>query len=203
MRIRIQLLEIKAESGFWRLATISVAMVGALFAASCAGNSSKDYALAPPPPKTYPIIIERIDAAGLPQQLASIETAAGFPVADDPAALGLDREKVESHCRIQDRFDRKHAIAYQWGQGGQNRIGLDVSGVSLDSEGFEGAVLEYSLRLQTMQPKKERCRYKSSWQGMIGTGYHELFVREQDTVWSDLHKLTDDIDSRLDTLVGN
>lgn len=107
----------------------------------------------------------------------------------------LDSERIPAGCRIKDRFDRTETIAYQWRQ---NRIGFtaDMSGAEL-----KGAFLRYRLKLQPYQTTKERCQYKSAWQGTLGSGYNEFFLRETDTVWEDLKALRLDAQSRLDTLL--
>ncbi len=83
-------------------------------------------------------------------------------------------------CRWKDRLDRKAVIAYEWDR---SRFSMDVDGVNMSGNGEYGMRVEYKLRLQPEKRPRELCRYKSSWQGMIGSGYHEFFVREEDTVW--------------------
>jgi hypothetical protein len=201
MKTVVQALKVQERQGFWLLSAAALASVACLV--SCAPTTNKA-SLAPPPPEALLASLQAPSARPTvfaATELSKIETASGFPVAiEDPAALALKQPtRLEQGCSVKDRFDRKYAIAYQWGMGGQNKIGLDVDGVGIGGD-IEGARLEYVLRLQADVPRKERCRNKSNWQGIVPTGYHELFVRETDTVWGELRKLTDDVDSRLDTL---
>ncbi|MEZ5918860.1 MAG: hypothetical protein R3D66_02735 [Alphaproteobacteria bacterium] len=101
-------------------------------------------------------------------------------------------------CRIKDRFDRDEVLAYTWGD---NRLGMDVDGLSLSNFEMEQVKLQYRLKLQSYKSQKERCRYPSQWQGLVGTGYNELFVRETDTVWQELKALQNDVEDRWDSLV--
>ncbi len=100
-------------------------------------------------------------------------------------------------CRIQDRFDRGAVVAYQWGD---NRISLDVDGLSLSSQEIEAVKFEYKLKLQPQKTRKEKCRYESAWQGMAGSGYNELFKRKENTIWNQLEKIGDDAEDALDKL---
>lgn len=111
-----------------------------------------------------------------------------------PRKSSLNSDKVPAGCSIKDRFDRTETIAYQWGQ---NRIGFThFGGINPD-----GGYLRYRLKFQPQQTSKERCRYKSSWQGLAGSAYNELYLRENNTVWDDLKVLRLDAESRLDTLL--
>lgn len=102
-------------------------------------------------------------------------------MAETGDALSLNGSKKEkSNCRWKDRLDRDAVVAYEWSR---NRLSMDVDGVNMSGDGEYGVYVEYRLRFQPEKKKKERCRYKSAWQGMVGTGYHEFFVREEDTVW--------------------
>lgn len=90
---------------------------------------------------------------------------------------------VPSECSLHDRFDRKAVVAYEWGR---SRLSLDVDGVSLGGGGERGVHLKYKIRFQPEKTKKQRCRYSSPWQGLVGSGYNELFVRKEDTVWAEI-----------------
>ena len=86
-------------------------------------------------------------------------------------------------CRLKDRFDRKAVLAYEWGR---SRLAVDVDGVNLSGGSERSVRLEYKMRLHPEKTRKQRCRYTSSWQGLIGSGYNEFFVRKEDTVWGEL-----------------
>lgn len=104
----------------------------------------------------------------------------------------LSKKSQTKECRLKDRFDRKALLAYQWDR---SKIALDLDGVGVGFGGFkklEGVKIEYKLRLQREKPPRERCRYDSKWQGLIGSGYNEFFVREDQSVWEDLRKMKKD-----------
>lgn len=138
-----------------------------------------------------------------PEQFGAMEPAAGqgfvhedsYP--QEPAAshrTALDKNDLPAGCSLGDRFDRTETIAYQWGQ---NRIGFTHDA---DGADVKGGFLRYKLKFQPHQTSKERCKYKSSWQGLVGSAYNELYLRESNTVWQDLKSLRADGESRLDTL---
>lgn len=119
-----------------------------------------------------------------------------YEIADGEARLPdsrLNANSSPSSCSTKDRFDRKDLVAYKWGSTGENRLGFDVDGIGLRSANLDQVKLTYSLRLQPEKKKHERCLYQSSWQGMVGSGYNELFVRENDTVIDRAKKWTDRI----------
>ncbi|PCK00448.1 MAG: hypothetical protein COA45_01325 [Zetaproteobacteria bacterium] len=123
------------------------------------------------------VALLRVDTAPI------TESSLGVPPEINAEYLPLKgASSSSSKCGIKDRFDRKAILAYEWGR---SRLALDVDGLNL-SGGSERAIrLEYKMRFQPEKTKKQRCRYSSSWQGLIGSGYHELFVREEDTVWEE------------------
>jgi len=106
-----------------------------------------------------------------------------------------NNKKSNKKCRIKDRFDRKAILAYEWGY---KRIALDVDGVNLKGNSRKGIKLEYKMNLQRKKKKIQKCRYKSKWQGLIGSGYHEMFVRENDTVWGELRSIKSKVTNYMD-----
>lgn len=113
----------------------------------------------------------------------------GAPHAVEAVALGEDK------CRIQDRFDRKALLAYEWEH---KRLGLDVDGIGLGGGDDSGIKLEYTINLQRQKNKYQKCRYSSQWQGLIGSGYHEMFIRQENTVWEDLRDMRRDVSDYMD-----
>ncbi len=177
-----------------------------LMAVALAGCSSNmtTASLAPAPPKFDPdaprdaiteLSIEPAIGAG--QGLGTPQGGSAEPV-PEIVAVAFEQEVRPKSCRPQDRFDRKALVAYEWS--GRNRLGFDIDGLSYDSYDVEQVKLQYRLRFDTYRTKKERCRYKSNWQGMIGTGYNELFMRENDTLWQELDVIQKDVEERWDTL---
>lgn len=196
------------NSGGIRVISGSLCAVVALLLVSGCAASSRDYALAPPPPRedltTFQLDRNKAQAYAASETLSVIETASGLPALSEQAIMAAEQEAASlKDCRIQDRFDRDGtAIAYQWGQSHRNRLGLEVDGIGFDGGSLEGMKLTYTMRLQPKKTKKERCRYNSHWQGLIGSGYNELMLREKNTVWQELRKLSSDVEGRLDTLTG-
>ncbi|MCD8566750.1 MAG: hypothetical protein LRY36_02370 [Alphaproteobacteria bacterium] len=136
-------------------------------------------------------------------EISHIEPAAGsgfirddsYQAEDIQRRTALQSDKIPSGCSIKDRFDRSETIAYQWGQ---NRLGFTAN---MDGTDFKGGFLRYRLKFQPHQTSKERCKYKSAWQGLVGSSYNEFFLRENNTVWDDLKALRLDAQSRIDTLL--
>ncbi len=101
----------------------------------------------------------------------------------------FEESKPVKSCSLGDRFDRGEVIAYEWDR---NRLGFDVDGLNMGG-GDESAVkLQYTLRLQHEQSSEQACRYASAWQGIAGSVYNELFLREEDTVWQELRAMRRD-----------
>ncbi len=110
-------------------------------------------------------------------------------------ALSPDSKKANNKCRIKDRFDRKAVLAYEWGY---KRIALDIDGVNLNGSSNKGIKLEYKMNLQRKKNKMQKCRYKSKWQGLLGSGYNEVFVREKDTMWEELGNIKNKVKNYMD-----
>ncbi len=109
----------------------------------------------------------------------------------------LRAEQTSKKCSIKDRIDRDDLIAYQWGR---SRLGVDVDGINMSSTELESIKFQYTLRLQAHKTRKEKCRYESGWQGMIGSGYNEMFIRQDDTIWDQIDKIKDDAEDAIDKL---
>lgn len=137
------------------------------------------------------------------EDVTRIEPAAGSGFIQDDtyqqetsqSRTALDGDKIPAGCGLKDRFDRSETIAYQWGQ---NRLGFTYD---TDGTDFKGGFLRYRLKFQPLQTSKERCQYKSAWQGLVGSSYNELFLRKNNTVWDGVKVLRLDAESRLDTLL--
>ncbi len=181
-----------------RLSQITCLLLVILALTGCV--TSESASLAPHPPRFNPyapreaiteMAIEPASgsASGMEQQIASDE--------DIDETLALSQETVPEGCNVKDRFDRKAVLAYEWG--GRNRVGFDVDGIGFDSLDVEQVKVQYRLRFQEYKTKKERCRYTSNWQGMIGSGYNELIERENDTVWQELKVIQKDAKNRWKT----
>lgn len=191
---------------------LPVLLYGLLVFTGCS-TSNNSQTLAPPPPDYVLLQSEKMaNSKDLSvRQISMIEPAAGevyqilpshvsmlYPaygpdgvrvVGSEKAALA--REASNPNCRVKDRFDRKSVIAYQWGR---NRVGLHVKGLNMDGADIEQMKLEYKLQLHPEKNRKQKCLYDSSWQGLLGSSYNELFVREDETVWQELRDLRKDVE---------
>lgn len=123
------------------------------------------------------------------EALQAIEPAAGAPKIENyrayhayqpytaTAAMGGDNK---NDCALAERFDHQALLAYQWGR---NRVGLNVDRVSIDggevigSDLAEEVKMTYRIKLQNKKGRAEKCRYNSSWQGVIGSSYNEFYLR--------------------------
>jgi|GEM_PF-1827532 len=133
------------------------------------------------------------------QNIAANEPVLGASYSEPDKQLSLSAAEGVN-CNIKDRFDRKAVLAYEWGRHTRSRLGLDVDGVGFGSD-FEGVKLQYTLRLQSEKPRKMACRYKSEWQGMIGSGYNEMFLRpEHEGAKADFRELRHDVEDRWDMI---
>jgi len=96
-----------------------------------------------------------------------------------PDTQNISKDVQQSYdddkCRIKDRFDGKALLAYEWDR---KRLSMDVEG--------GGMLLAYKMRLQPEKTFKQKCRYGSQWQGIIGSGYNELVLRQKNTVWTEV-----------------
>ncbi len=90
---------------------------------------------------------------------------------------------AKKDCRLKDKFDRKSVLAYEWGR---NKISLDIDGINLKPSSTKAVRFEYKLRIQPEKTKKQRCRFPSNWQGLLGSSYNEIFIRKDKKLWADL-----------------
>lgn len=112
----------------------------------------------------------------------------------DKKSLEAEKEPADG-CKLMHRFDRKAILAYEWGR---NRVSFDADGLNFDGAGDQAFKLEYRLRLQPEKSKRERCRYNSAWQGLIGSGYNEFFIRENDTIYQEFKEYRTKMQNYLD-----
>lgn len=120
----------------------------------------------------------------------------GSPALQAAALQGLDapganlprfeEAKPVKTCSLGDRFDRGEVIAYEWDR---SRLGVDVDGLNMGGSSMDAVKLQYTLRLQRERSAEQACRYPSAWQGIAGSAYNELFLREEDTVWQELRQM--------------
>ncbi len=91
-------------------------------------------------------------------------------------------------CSFRDRFDRDGALAYNFSDR-QTRLSLhmDMGNVGFGGVEVDKVMVKFRYKFQDGESsRKERCRYPSGFQGLIGSGYNEFFLRQNDTVWDAL-----------------
>ncbi len=158
-------------------------------------TSKKTAPLAPIPPVASHDFLEYSDfplyAAhyfSAPQAYDSLgeseETQVNQSLAVEGQGEGGHKLAVRKRCSIKDRFDRDALVAFEWNR---SRMSFDVDGVGGGS-GDSGMRLEYKIRLQPEKSEKQKCRYNAKWQGLLGSGYNELMLRKEDTVWSKIRE---------------
>ncbi len=90
---------------------------------------------------------------------------------------------LKSECSFKDKFDRKSVLAYEWGR---NKLSLDIDGINLKKSSTKALFIQYKLRLQPEKTKKQRCRFPSNWQGLLGSSYNEIFIRKDQKIWHEI-----------------
>lgn len=156
-------------------------------------NVHTTQALAPAPPERN---YSHISETSSPKELIIIENS---QVISEPSIIytSLSEDTDKPKCKINHRFDNKAVVAYEWDR---SRIALDFDGIGLDWDGFtefEQVKLEYRLKFSPEKTKKERCRYPSRWQGLVGSGYNEFFLRDENTVWEELREIRKDFRKKI------
>lgn len=88
---------------------------------------------------------------------------------------------VDDGCGIRDRFDTKGLFAY-YSQDRRKRL-------SFHTGGFDEAVVRYSFKLRNGLDKKEKkkvnCLYDSRFQGILGSVYNEMYLREGENAFDE------------------
>lgn len=177
---------------------VTAGMVLSLLTVISLGGCASDsrYARLAPAPPSYgqiPDINDQFSYAALrndPQALNGITPALGAgrgDVAPQQEQRASFSAALRSSCDIKDRFDRDLTLSYRFADG-RTRIGLDV-----DADVMAARVdgIKFAFRYKLQKPgKKERadCLYESPVQGLVGSAYNELFLREKDTVWNALEE---------------
>jgi hypothetical protein len=108
------------------------------------------------------------------------------------AKLGLSEDATKAlGCNLGDRFDSGAALAYNFDDR-QSRLALHLS---MDGPSFSdpsrlqvnSVMLRYTHQFsKPPQSKREKCRFQSNFQGVVGSIYNEVFVRNNYTVWKEL-----------------
>lgn len=143
--------------------------------------------------------IERLKFTSSPASSAG-GVQQGLSVADydpkyleNPAKLGLSEDQSKAlGCDLGDRFDRGATLAYNF-KDNQTRLALHLS---LEGPKFSdptrlelnSVLIRYTHKFSKppSSNRREKCRFQSSFQGLLGSAYNEFFVRNSYTVWKEL-----------------
>lgn len=143
--------------------------------------------------------IERLDFSSPTALLGEVQQ--GLTVADydpksleNPAKVGLsETESKALGCSLRDRFDKSATLAYNF-DNQQSRIALHLSmdGPSLDSPSqmeLKSVLVRFTHKFsKPPEGKREKCRFQSNFQGLIGSAYNEFFLRNNYTVWQEIRQ---------------
>lgn len=95
-------------------------------------------------------------------------------------------------CSLKNRFDRSSTLAYHFAnQQSRLQLNLDVDGPKLSDPSrlvLEGVSLRFTHKFQAIPTAKEKCRYASPVQGIFGSLYNEIYLRDTDTVFEEIEK---------------
>lgn len=115
---------------------------------------------------------------------------AANPVLYESQGSFYDRITDKKGCRLHERFDNKTLLAYKWEN---NHLSLDVDGINMSSTELEQIKFKYRMRLNPSKKQKRSCLYKSSWQGLLGSGYNEFVRRKDETVYEGVNKIRSEV----------
>ncbi len=158
----------------------------ALLTSGCAGPERRSLSFDPPPESSWASTARPAgDLSFIPGKSEAILLPGDTGEAQPMATLAM------RGCSIKDRFDRSSTLAYHF-NGGQERVELDVSakGPSFSDPGrFEvkGVAIRFVHKFQNIKSRKERCRFESPVQGLIGSAYNEIYMRQDDTIMHELN----------------
>lgn len=148
-------------------------------------------------PQSFRTPIERLDFSAPASSTSGVQQGL-LPRDYDPKTvereeqLGLSESQSKAlGCNIGDRFDRKSTLAYNFAdQQTQLALNLSIDGPQLDDPGnfhVNSVYVRYTHKFsKPPQSKREKCRFQSSFQGLVGSAYNEFFVRNTYTVWKEL-----------------
>jgi hypothetical protein len=147
--------------------------------------------------KTTKTPIERLDLSSSSSMMGEVQQGLTAEYYDpeskkNPAKVGLSEdESKQLGCNIRDRFDRAATLAYNFDDQ-QSRVSLHLglNGPSLGDPSqmeFKSVLVRFTHKFsKPPESKREKCRFQSNFQGLIGSAYNEFFVRNNFTVWHEL-----------------
>lgn len=115
------------------------------------------------------------------------EEAGGLPVITRRTDQTAKAVESSGDCRLKDRFDRDATLAYNFSDH-QSRLALhlDLDGPNLGNPTrleVEEVMLRFTHRFKanrfkTDRPRKSFCLYDSHFQGIVGSVYNEIYMRD-------------------------
>jgi hypothetical protein len=162
-------------------------MLFALLLSGCARGGSS-YSQLPPPGyynhDYYDSHVHVPMTAGLGFGDGKIRDPATIPDSYRPAAL---EQGSGEGCSIGNRFDRRTTLAYNFDDH-QSQLGFRMAINSRNNGpvGVSRAMLVFRYKFQPAKERHERCRYNSHWQGVVGSAYNELILREHNSLWGEI-----------------
>lgn len=92
-------------------------------------------------------------------------------------------------CKVTDRFDNRSTIAYNFDD--RHQVALNMAANGDGPMGVSRAVIVFRYKFDAPKPtareqQRAKCRYDSHWQGLVGSTYNELFLRDHNTVWGQI-----------------
>ena len=168
-------------------------IVPVMLLTACLGSGGRYNSASAPPPSFTPTNYQStgVDAGSIMQaQTLPIETRQAMTDAQKAAfssgtgaGAGGVKEEYSSNCSMGDRFDRKETLAYNFSDN-QTRLGLKVS--TSGATAFKGFKLQLTYKFDKPGHTSKKCKFSSPYQGLVGSAYNELFLRQKDTIWNDL-----------------
>ena len=104
------------------------------------------------------------------------------------AGFAPSEPAVPKGCSLRSRFDRRSAISYNFSDQSQLALHMDIGGVGFSGVELDKVMMKFHYKFQPIKSRKERCLYPSAFQGVVGSGYNELMVRQKNTVWDELRQ---------------
>jgi hypothetical protein len=148
-------------------------------------------------PHPFRTPIERLDFTSAPTSEGGVQQGLSQsdydPKSKDyPEKLGLSESESKTlGCHFADRFDRGATLAYNF-KDNQTRLALhlNLEGPSLGEPSnlhLNSVMVRYTYKFsKPPASRRDKCRFQSSFQGVLGSAYNELFIRNSYTVWKEL-----------------
>lgn len=174
-----------APGGGWGAGKLNILLLALLLSGCARGESSYS------PPSDY--------SGNFVDSHVHVPMAAGYtPGWSGSASSSSYRPSAQAFgqgggegCGFAGRFDNRSALAYNFDDN-RSQIGLNMS---LNDHGsgmvnVSRAVIVFRYKFDRVKSpareEKEKCRYASPWQGLVGSSYNELFLRDHNSLWGEV-----------------